>query len=85
MSASAFEAFLVNLYVDPNARVRFKSNPQAELDQADLTVDERNALISIDWVNFEMAAHSFARKRETKRRQTKTPFLTRIFRAWSRR
>lgn len=85
MSASAFEDFLVLLYVDADARARFKANPHAELDRADLTNEERNALITIDWVGLEMAARSFAKKRETKRRQQKPALLAQTFRAWFRR
>jgi hypothetical protein len=82
MSASAFEDFLVHLYVDANLRARFKANPHAELDRANLTDEERNALIAIDWVGLEMAARSFAKKREGKRRQPTPSFVTRTFRTW---
>jgi hypothetical protein len=82
VSASGFEDFLVLLYVDANARARFKANPCTELDRADLTDEERGALLAIDWVGLEMAARSFDRKRESKHRQRRPSLLTRTFCAW---
>jgi hypothetical protein len=66
MSASAFEAFLTRIYVDAAARTRFKANPRAEARHAGLSDEECAALENTDWVGLEMAAHSFARKRELK-------------------
>ena len=63
MSASAFEAFLARLYVDESARAEFLTNPYAEAQRAGLDEEECEALVHIDRVGLELAAHSFARKR----------------------
>jgi len=68
MSASVFEAFLARIYVDAAARSRFKANPRAEAQLAGLSDEECTALENTDWVGLEMAGHSFARKRELKRK-----------------
>jgi hypothetical protein len=81
MSASAFEAFLVRLYVDAEARARFKANPRAEVERAELTGDECEALMTIDWIGLEMTAHSFARKREAKQGRHGVSRVARAFRA----
>jgi hypothetical protein len=67
MSAKRLEAFLARLYVDATARERFKANPIAETKHAGLSNHESNSLSSIDWTGLEMAARSFAKKRELKR------------------
>jgi hypothetical protein len=81
MSASAFEAFLVRLYVDAEARARFKANPRREMERVELTDDERAALMTIDWIGLEMTARSFARKREAKQGQRTVPKVARALRA----
>jgi hypothetical protein len=58
------ERFLASLYVDPDARARFLGNPREEASRAGLTPEQCNALEGIDRVGLEMAARSFARKRE---------------------
>lgn len=68
MSARAFEAFLTRIYVDPGARARFKANPRAEARRAGLSDEECAALENTDWVGLEMAARSFAGKRQMKRK-----------------
>jgi Aromatic-ring-opening dioxygenase LigAB, LigA subunit len=69
MSARAFEAFLTHIYLDAGARARFKANPRAEARRAGLSDEESTALENTDWVGLEMAARSFARKRELKRKE----------------
>jgi hypothetical protein len=69
MSARAFEAFLTRIYVDAAARARFKASPRAEARLAGLSDEECTALENTDWVGLEMAASSFARKREQKLRR----------------
>ena len=64
MSARALEAFLTRIYVDAGARAGFKANPRAEGLRAGLSDEECTALENTDWVGLEMAAQSFARKRE---------------------
>jgi hypothetical protein len=65
MSAHSFEAFLARIYVDVGARARFKANPRGEARRAGLSDEECTALEDIDWVGLEMAARSFARKRQS--------------------
>ena len=68
MSARALEAFLTRIYVDAGARARFKANPRAEARRAGLSDEECTALENADLVGLEIAARSFARKRELKRK-----------------
>jgi hypothetical protein len=65
MSARSFEAFLARIYVDAGARARFKANPRGEARRAGLSDEECAALENTDWVGLEMAARSFARKRQS--------------------
>jgi hypothetical protein len=69
MSARTFEVFLTRLYVDAEARARFRANPRAEAQHAGLSEAECRAIEEIDWVELEMASHSFAGKRDLKRRR----------------
>ena len=69
MSAREFEAFMTHIYVDAGARARFKANPGTEARRAGLSDEECTALENTDWVGLEMAARSFARKRELKRKE----------------
>jgi hypothetical protein len=69
MSARAFETFLTRIYVDAAARARFKANPRAEAQAAGLSDKECAALENTDWIGLEMAARSFALKRQLKLRQ----------------
>jgi hypothetical protein len=71
MNAERFEAFLARLYVDPDARARFRANPLAEAKTVGLSSTECKALENIDWVGLEMAARSFAKKRELKRSRSR--------------
>ncbi|HKN74769.1 MAG TPA: hypothetical protein VJW94_06310 [Candidatus Acidoferrum sp.] len=70
MSASQLEAFLARLYVDADARANFKADPRAESQKAGLSEEQCAALEKLDWIGLEMAARSFARKRQSKRRLT---------------
>jgi hypothetical protein len=67
-SSTQLESFLARLYVDANARANFKSNPCGEAKKAGLSDDQCAALENLDWVGLEMAARSFAKKRQPKRR-----------------
>jgi hypothetical protein len=89
MSARAFEAFLTRIYVDADERARFKANPRAEAQSAGLSEKECAELENIDWIGLEMAARSFAHKRQAKVRRNK-PFsirdrLHQVFAAVSRK
>ena len=64
MNDPKLERFLASLYVDPALRARFLSNPRAEASRAGLTPEQCRALEAIDRAGLEMAARSFARKRE---------------------
>lgn len=68
MSATQLESFLARLYVDAVARANFKANPRAESKKAGLSDEQCIALENLDWVGLEMAARSFAKKRQLKRR-----------------
>jgi hypothetical protein len=67
-SSAQLEAFLARLYVDPAARASFKSNPRVEAKKAGLSDEQCAALENLDWIGLEMAARSFAKKRQLKRR-----------------
>jgi hypothetical protein len=67
MSSTQFEAFLARLYVDAEARENFKANPRDESKKAGLSDEQCAALENLDWIGLEMAARSFARKRQLKR------------------
>jgi hypothetical protein len=78
MSSSVFEAFLARIYVDPNARARFKADPFSEASHAGLSPDECAAIMKIDWVGLELAARSFAKKRHAKERSTRPSLRARV-------
>ena len=67
MSTPKLEQFLARIYVDPAARARFLANPRGEAARAGLPEDQCLALESIDRIGLEMAARSYARKREHKK------------------
>jgi hypothetical protein len=60
------ECYLATLYVDADARARFLSAPREEAARAGLNPAQCEALVAIDRVGLEMAAHSFERKRQKK-------------------
>jgi hypothetical protein len=64
MSAREFEAFLTRIYVDAGDRARFRENPRAEAQRAGLSEEECAVLENADFVGLEMAALSFAHKRQ---------------------
>jgi hypothetical protein len=68
LSSTQLEAFLARLYVDSDARAKFKANPRAEAKKAGLSEEQCTALENLDWIGLEMAARSFAKKRQLKRR-----------------
>jgi hypothetical protein len=78
MSASAFEAFLARIYVDPEARARFKADPYAEARRAGLSPEEAAAILKIDWVGLELATRSYAKKRRAKVRSTRPSLIARF-------
>ena len=69
MTTPAFETFLARIYVDAEYRGRFLADPRGTAQRAGLSKAECEALAAIDRVGLEMAAESFARKREAKGRK----------------
>lgn len=63
----AYEAFLVRLYTDDDARARFLVDPPAEASRGGLTIDEAAAIVQIDRTGLELAARSYAAKRRSRR------------------
>ncbi len=63
-TGAAFEAFLARIYVDGAAREEFLLDPRGVARRAGLSEEEAEALEGIDRVGLDMAAGSFARKRE---------------------
>ena len=61
------EQFLARLYVDDALRARFLADPVGEGVRAGLDRETAERLAEIDRVGLELAAESFARKREAKR------------------
>ena len=66
MNGPKLEKFLASLYVDAELRARFLEAPREEAARAGLNEEQCEALTKIDRVGLEMAARSFARKREKK-------------------
>ena len=66
MSARDLEGFLARIYVDASARAAFKANPRGEAFRAGLSEEECSAVENMDWLGLEMAARSFAKKRQSK-------------------
>jgi hypothetical protein len=63
MSSPAFEAFVVDVLLDPVRREQFLAHPRSTALAAGLTEEEAAALESIDRVGLMMAARSLAKKR----------------------
>ncbi|MGA2811516.1 MAG: hypothetical protein ABSG16_08970 [Candidatus Acidiferrum sp.] len=79
MSSTALEAFLALLYVDGEARARFRVNPRREAERAGLTDEESAAVMKIDLIELEMTARSFAAKRKSKAKQRRRlSFMSRV-------
>ena len=68
MSVSKLEAFLARIYVDPEARARFLSDPNREASSAGLSLEEIEAVKQIDQVGLELFAESLERKRSRNHR-----------------
>ena len=64
-----FEHFVATLYVDEALRRRFVADARATAAAAGLTADDIEALADIDLTGLELAARSFAAKREMKPRR----------------
>jgi hypothetical protein len=69
MSTAGVEHFLARLYTDATLRDRFLADPAATMsaEDAPLTPGERDALVLIDRDGLQLAARSFAAKRERRR------------------
>ena len=63
----SIEAFLARLYVDSELRARFLADPAEEARRAGFDDASAAKLASIDRTGLEMAAASFARKRDARR------------------
>jgi hypothetical protein len=64
MSAELVEAFLARIYVDEGSRRRFLADPKGEALRFGLSDAEAGQLQTIDRDGLEMAAESYARKRQ---------------------
>ena len=64
MKPSGLEGFLARLYVDGEARSRFRADPLGAAAAAGLTREEAVAVAAADPLAVELAARSFAAKRE---------------------
>lgn len=84
--ASRLENFLARIYVDPSARARFLADPQGEAGRTGLPEEQCRALENIDRIGLEMAARSFAHKRERKKSGAHHLHSTwqRFFSGWQR-
>jgi hypothetical protein len=69
-----FEHFLAQLYVDEHIRRRFMSDPRATAMAAGLGADEIEALERVDRTGLELAAHSYALKRQSNPRVERGQF-----------
>jgi hypothetical protein len=81
MSAS-LETYLVKLYLDRDARRAFLADPRGAATEAGLSPDDVAALERIDRDGLELAARSFARKREAQQRRGRWARLLARCRAW---
>ncbi|HEX2825145.1 MAG TPA: hypothetical protein VHP37_02250 [Burkholderiales bacterium] len=63
MTTARFERFLASLYVDDDLRRRFAADPRACAHAAGLSSEEIEALMNIDTTGLELAARSYAAKR----------------------
>ena len=78
MSAQAVETLLARLYSDADYRRAFLEAPQQTAQAAGLDAAEAEVLTRIDRVGLDLAAESYARKRDgrkKKRAQTEPPPL----------
>ncbi|MET3107939.1 hypothetical protein AAKU67_004376 [Oxalobacteraceae bacterium GrIS 2.11] len=70
MSSPKLEEFLAQLYTDVHLRERFLQDQVGTASSAALTADEVSALCQIDLAGLQMAAASYANKRESRRRRS---------------
>jgi hypothetical protein len=63
-SAQACEDLLARLFTDAEFRERFRRDPQVVGSELGLDAAARAALERADWVGLELAARSYANKRE---------------------
>ena len=63
----ALEAYLSKLYTDPHARDLFHINPRAAARAEGVSENDLEALCDIDKAGLQMAADSYAHKREQHR------------------
>ena len=68
--SARLEALLARIYVDEPLRASFLHAPEEFADRHSLCAEDAAALASIDRTGLEMAARSFARKRQLKRAQS---------------
>ena len=66
MSARAVETLLARLYSDADYRRGFLQAPEETARIAGLDATEAEAIVKIDRVGLELAAESYARKRESR-------------------
>ena len=63
-AAVALEAYLARLLLEPEARARFAAAPSAEAQRAGVSEDDNRTLAGLDLEALELAAVSFAHKRQ---------------------
>jgi hypothetical protein len=71
MSQAVLETYLARLYSDAALRESFLADPEGAAREAGLGPSDASALKSIDRAGLEMAAASYAHKREQHRRPKK--------------
>ena len=64
MTTPAFEHFLARLYVEADVRRRFLADARGTAVAAGLDAEDVEALVRIDRTGLELAARSYAHKRE---------------------
>jgi hypothetical protein len=69
MNAIAMEAFLARLYTDARLRAEFLAAPRATALRSGLDAEDAQALEAIDRVGLELAADSYAHKRNAHRKK----------------
>jgi len=82
MSAISMEQFLARIYVDADSRAAFLANPRAAAAAAGLSAQECEALSRMDFAGLELAADSFARKRQQKSQKRSGRALAARFSRW---
>jgi hypothetical protein len=80
--SASLEAYLVKLYLDRDARREFVADPRGAATAAGLGAEDVAALERVDPDGLELAARSFARKREAQRPRGRWARLVACWRAW---